>query len=160
MRLPIAQDLILIDTNVGLRFPYIRVITAVRFAAKDVVKVAMLPSISVELELNDSIKGNSSDLPDLSYPFDNMDVDNQLLVPNPIASSTLLPSDVPQPGLAIQEEELPREQPNLTQVVFSSAETDIESSSSSLPPHLSPLKSPQLQRSSPYSVNDPGWLVI
>ncbi len=150
----------LINTNSGPKFPYVCITPLVQFTTEDVTKVAMLPSMTAELELRDSDKENTDSPLDLIYPFNDMSVDNQLLIPNPIVSSTFLPSDVPQPGMTIPREEPPCKQNDLIQEVFGNTETDVGSSSAPLPLCSSPLRSPHLRRSSPYSVEDPGRLLL
>lgn len=115
----------------------------------------MLPSMTTELELRDSDE-NADGPPDLVSPINDMSIDNQLPIPNPILSSTFLPLDVPQPGMTIPREELLHEQNDLIQKVFGNSETNIRSSSTPSPLCFSPLRSPHLRRSSPYSVEDPG----
>lgn len=84
-------------TSSALKFPYTRMLPAIQFITQDSGMAEEYSSISTMAIRNrleeDNVNLNPSD--DLVYPFEDPDATNNLPIPGPIATSSLLPSDAP-----------------------------------------------------------------
>ncbi len=135
----------LIDFTPGLKFPYTRLVPPVQFGNKTALTPEIITPPTSSLNATTAPSEENPDL-DLIYPFLNLNDDNSLPIPGPVAISTLLPTDLPSTDILPSSEER-------------NSDTNIDSSTPSSPQHSSPLRSLALQRISPYSVNDPGQLM-
>ncbi|PBK98138.1 hypothetical protein ARMGADRAFT_1075011 [Armillaria gallica] len=127
----------LIDFTPGLKFPYTRVISPIQFRNKAtyMCEGAALSASSSNMMISSNDENSSLDL---VYPFLDLSEDSSLPIPGPVATSTLLPMDLP-PADA------------LTSKGARSPVTDINSSTPSSPQRPFPPKSLLLRRVSPYS---------
>lgn len=84
-------------TSSALKFPYTCMLPAIQFITQDLGMAEEYSSISAMAIRNhlkkDDVNLNPSD--DLVYPFEDPDATNNLPIPSPIATSSLLPSDAP-----------------------------------------------------------------